>query len=91
MKKSEQMLQSVQQWKESGLTQKDYCQMIGVKRTTFANWVRRSREKAGSGFLAISPPSRPVSQSIEVVYPNGVRVKASTSDIPVLSALIRIF
>lgn len=85
------MRQLVQQWKESELTQKVFCEKIGVKRTTFANWVKRSKVKPGQGFVAIVPPIKPISESIEVIYPNGVRLKICASDIPVLSELIRIF
>jgi len=91
MKKVEQMRQLVQQWKESGLTQKVFCEKIGIKRTTFANWIKRSKETPRVGFVAVTPPIKPVSESIEVIYPNGVRLKISATDIPVLSDLIRIF
>jgi transposase-like protein len=91
MKKAEQMRQAVQQWKESGLTQKAYCEKIGVKRTTFANWVGRSKEKAAGGFIAVTPQVKPVSESIELIYPNGVRLKINATHISVLSDLIRIF
>ena len=90
MKKSEQMYHAVQQWKESGLTQKAYCETIGVKRTTFANWVGRSKEKERSGFIALKPIADPIPESIEVIYPNGVRVKAPATHISVLFELIRI-
>ena len=85
------MRQLVEQWKESGLTQKVFCEKIGIKRTTFANWVKRSKEKPGQGFAAITPPIKPASESIELIYPNGVRLKASITDIPALATLIRIF
>ena len=91
MKKAEQMHLVVQQWKESGLTQKVYCEMIGVKRTTFANWVKRSKGQPGKGFIAITPPTEPVSESIEIIYPNGVRLKFSISQLHVLSELIRFY
>lgn len=85
------MRHAIEQWKESGLTQKAYCEKIGVKRTTFANWVGRSKEKPAPGFIAVTPPIKTVSESIEVIYPNGVRLKASTTHISVVSELIRIF
>lgn len=84
------MRQLVEQWKESGLTQKVFCEKIGIKRTTFANWVKRGKEKTGQGFVAITPPIKPVSESIEVIYPNGIRLKINASHIPVLSELIRL-
>jgi DNA-binding XRE family transcriptional regulator len=87
MKRAEQ-LHHVQQWKESGLTQRTYCEKIGVKRTTFANWVARSREETTNGFLAIAPLVEPISESIEIIYPNGVRLKTTSSSIAILSELI---
>ncbi len=80
---------AVQQWKESGLTQKAYCEKVGVKRTTFANWVGRTKEKPEKGFLALTPPRGPVSEDIELSYPNGVRLKVNPSHLLILSELIR--
>lgn len=91
MRKAEEMRHLVQQWQESGLTQKVYCEKIGIKRTTFANWVKRSKEKPGQGFVAVTPPCQAVSEGIEIIYPNGVRLKVSPAHLPVLSELIRVF
>jgi len=88
MKKAEE-IESVQQWQSSGQTQKAYCQTIGIKRSTFANWVARSKEKPKSGFLAITPPTQPVPENIELVYPNGVRLKTTASAIHLFSELIQ--
>ena len=83
----------VQQWKESGLTQISYSEKIGVKRSTFANWVSRSKERTATGFVAITSSPAPVlvSQSIEIMYPNGVRLKTDAFDIRILSELIRCY
>jgi hypothetical protein len=91
MKKAEEMRIAVQQWKESGLTQKVYCDKIGVKRTTFANWVKRSKEKPEHRFIVIPPPIEPASEAIEIIYPNGVRLRAGSSELQILSELIRIY
>ncbi len=91
MKKAEQIHILVQQWKESGLTQKVYCEKIGIKRTTFANWVKRSKEKTDQGFIAISPAVDPVSERIEIIYPNGVRLKTSFPHLQALLELIRFY
>ena len=91
MKKAEQMI-SVQQWKESGLTQQVFCETIGVKRTTFANWVKRSKEKnPQGGFLALRPPIEPGSAAFEIIFPNGVRLKAHPVHLHLLSELIRAY
>jgi transposase-like protein len=89
MNKAEQMRQAVQQWKESGLTQKVYCEKIGVKRSTFANWAKRSRDTPGQGFVAIPP--EPVTEGIEIIYPNGVRLRVRAAHLPVIAELIRCY
>jgi len=92
MKKAEQMRLAVQQWKESGFTQQVYCETIGVKRSTFANWVKRSKEKnPQGGFLTLNPPIEPGLEVLEIIYPNGVRIKANPAHIHLLSALIRAY
>ncbi len=85
------MRHAVQQWRESGLTQKAYCEKLGIKRTTFANWVKRSKAKPGIGFIAITPPAQPTPGGIELIYPNGVRLKTSSPGKHILSELIRIW
>lgn len=82
---------SVETWRASGLTQNEYCMALGVKRTTFANWVGRNKRQKTSGFVTLVPPAM-VSQSIiEVVYPNGVIIKAASFDLQMLSGLIRLY
>ena len=90
MKRSEQEAH-VQQWKESGLTQKSYCEKLGVKRTTFANWASRNKEKPKTGFIAISPVVAADLNGIELIYPNGVHLKTSSATIELLSELIRCY
>ncbi|UKJ08653.1 IS66 family insertion sequence element accessory protein TnpA [Solitalea lacus] len=82
---------AVQQWKESGLTQQAYCEMIGVKRTTFANWVARCKARTETGFIAITPPTEAVSATLEIIYPNGVRLNASFAPVHLLAELIRLY
>lgn len=76
---------------ESGLTQKIYCESLGIKRSTFANWVKRSKEKANMGFVSITPPPSGYSEAIEILYPNGVRIKAAATDLKTISALINLY
>lgn len=85
------MRQAVQQWKESGLTQKAYCQTIGVRRTTFANWVRRNKEVDRGGFVKIVPKEEPGAQAVEVIYPNGVCIKTACCQVDFLSRLIHLY
>ena len=80
---------AVQQWKESGLTQQAYCEQVGLKRSTFANWVRHSKESPENGFISLTPPMEPGSAALEIIYPNGVRLKVHSSHLRILPELIR--
>jgi hypothetical protein len=91
MKKAEQMELAVQQWKDSGLTQKAFCEKIGIKRTTFATWLGRSRENGKTGFITIAPERKPVLEAIEIIYPNGVRIKTTSCQKQILADLIRLY
>ena len=89
MKKAEQIQQAVEGWKASGLTQQVYCRQIGVKRSTFANWVKRSKEKTFEGFKLLSPCLKEPEENLELIYPNGVRLRVSLSGLRLLPELIR--
>lgn len=39
MSTSEEKMLSIEAWRSSGLSQNKYCKALGIKRTTFANWV----------------------------------------------------
>lgn len=83
---------AVEAWLTSGLSQNEYCKTFGVKRTTFANWVSRNkRKKAVSNFARVTISPVTISTAVEVVYPNGVIIKASGNDLKMLSHLIKLY
>ncbi|TCC95397.1 hypothetical protein EZ449_21925, partial [Pedobacter frigidisoli] len=76
MKTSEEKMLAVEAWRVSGMTQQEYCKTLGVKRTTFANWVSRNkRKRAVSNFVRVTATTVITPTLIDVVYPNGVIVK----------------
>ena len=91
MKTGEEISLAVGGWQASGLTQKAYCEKTGLKLATFANWVRRTKDHSAKGFLAFTPPGGVVSETIELTYPNGVRLKVTPDHLPVLSDLIHLW
>ena len=92
MKTSEEKMLAVEAWLKSGITQQEYCKTLGVKRTTFANWVSRNkRKKAVSNFLRVTIPPVTISTTVEVVYPNGVIIKVASNDLKTLSNLIKLY
>ena len=80
----------VEGFSSSGLTQKEYCKSLALKYGTYKYWCRKyktekktptkKRKKATSEFidLKVAIPSV-VSDSLDIVYPNGVRLQLSMS------------
>mgnify|MGYP003521177764 CR=1 FL=1 len=91
MRTSEERMLAVEAWFTSGLTQNEYCKTLGVKRTTFANWVGDKQRQKVSGFVRLAAPEVAFPSLIEVIYPNGVTIKASSGDLKMVSQLIRLY
>lgn len=92
MRTSEEKMLAVEAWRTSGLSQNEYCKTLRVQRTTFANWVSRNkRKKAVPNFVRIAIPPVTISTVVEVVYPNGVIIRASGNDLKMLSNLIKLY
>jgi orotate phosphoribosyltransferase-like protein len=90
MDQRERMKAEVERWRQSGLTQKEFSQQLGMKVATFAYWVSRSKESEKKGFIPLVPAAGSV-EVIEVSYPNGVRIKVPTSDLKIVSQLIHLY
>lgn len=88
MDKTERMLSLVAEWRSSGMTQKAFCREAGIKPGTFSYWVSRSRQGDKSGFAELLPERV---TELEVVYPNGVKIKVPSGDANTLSLLIRLY
>ncbi len=86
------MKAEVARWRQSGLSQKEFCQQLGMKVGTFAYWVTRSNKiEKEKGFIPILPGQGVIASEIEVSYPNGVRIKVAASDRALLSQLIHLY
>jgi len=90
MTKAEKMFALVDQWKESGQTQKAFAEQAGIKAATFAYWVgRKKRSEQGSrGGFARVDVSGGATGRLEIHYPNGVKVSAEQWDLKLISQLI---
>lgn len=83
------MLSLVVDWKESGLTQKAFCGLHGIKLCTLVYWIARSKESGSPGrFIPLSSVSVPGS-TVEIIYPSGVRLKVA-GELSLISQLIRL-
>ncbi len=86
------MKAEVERWRQSGLSQKEFCKDLGMKVGTFAYWVSRSKEEEKKkGFIPLVPSKGDCGAAIEISYPNGVRIKVPSSDLKILSHLIHLY
>ena len=87
----EYMFTLVRQWRESGLTRKEFCSQHGISMAKFGYWIARWKEVqvgGDSGFIPMGT-SRSVGHPVlSVIYPNGVRVEVPGADLGLLSRLI---
>jgi hypothetical protein len=65
-----------QQWQESGLSRKAFCQLHDLSYATFNYWFKRLHDtgpSAPTGFTELNVPST-AAFSLEVVFPSGSRL-----------------
>ncbi len=88
--KREYMLSMIADWQHSGKSKKAYCAENGINEAKFYYWIARTKEsdKSSTGFLSIDKASK--NNDIEIIYPNGVRIKVA-NDLGLLSQLIRLY
>lgn len=91
----EKMFELVEDCLGSGKTQKEYSQEAGIGYAKFNYWVCKYRKQqepsAGAGFIKVD--TLPVGEpgELEILYPNGVRLKTSGGDLSLISQLIRLY
>lgn len=89
--KRSRMLALVSDWRTSGLTQEAFSAQHGIKVATFSYWVARSKEcdSATCHFIPLPAGLSNASSQVEILYPNGVRVKVH-QDLALIAQLIRL-
>lgn len=76
----ERMFQLIEQWQQSGDTQKVFCQEQSIKYHVFHYWYKRYREQHadpqnnGSSFVKLQIAKPASAGSVEIYYPGGVHI-----------------
>ncbi|MHB1178229.1 MAG: IS66 family insertion sequence element accessory protein TnpA [Daejeonella sp.] len=91
MNQREHMEAKVQCWRESGLKKKEFCQQQGIKESVFSYWITRINQNKPKGFVPLIELSHAQASAVEVIYPNGVRIKVATIDLKAISQLVRLY
>src|SRR5690625_5770304 len=83
MTKTQRMFTLVEQWKQSGITRKEFCRQADIKVGTFAYWVAKykkdNQQSDPGGFVRVEASAQPASR-VEITYPNG-RSEEHTSEL----------
>lgn len=84
------MLDMVADWQLSGKSKKQYCRDNDIVYSKFHYWFSRSKDglPGPARFVALEQPTG--KGNIEVIYPNGVRLKVD-GDLGLLSRLIHLY
>lgn len=93
MSYSEQMYKVVEDYQNSGKTQKEYSQIAGIGKSKLNYWVRKWQSLQThpvNGFIKIETATTS-EESFEITYPNGVKVRADKADLAMISQLIRLY
>jgi hypothetical protein len=94
MKLQEQMYQLVESYQHTGKSQKEFCSHQGIGLAKLNYWIRKYRQQQqqpSAGFLKIETSLSSGQQSLEICYPNGVKLTASGADLLLISQLIRLY
>ncbi|MEX0680604.1 MAG: hypothetical protein WD097_04410 [Balneolales bacterium] len=91
--KAQRMFALIDQWRASGQRRDEFCRQHQIKVSTLSYWVTRKnradREQPG-GFIRIESAGSPSSSDpVELIYPNGVRLRIGGVNRSVISTLIR--
>lgn len=88
------MYEMVVDFLRSGQTQREYSLKAGIGRAKFNYWVCKYRvrhQNPAIGFVQIETGPQRQQQDLEVLYPNGVKVKATGADLSLISQLIHLY
>jgi transposase-like protein len=92
-KKADAMFSLVKQWKASGQTKQIFCNQHAITHHTLSYWVTKynqSRQPSPGGFALIEAGDARQDQPLTLIYANGVQIRLSEINLPLISQLIRL-
>lgn len=92
---TEKMYELVEDCLQSGKSQMEYSQEAGIGYAKLNFWVCKYRKQQepspGAGFTKVDTLPAGEPRELEILYPNGVRLKAGGGDLSLISQLIRLY
>lgn len=97
MDRQEQMYSLVEQYHKSGLSIKSFSKEHGISHYTLSYWISKKRKAENlpgvhSRFIPIAaaPSFNTSTGTLEITYPNGVKIRLSSMDMATIGSLIRL-
>jgi len=93
MGKEEEMEGLIEEYSNSGQSIKEYCQRKGIAPSKFFYWRKKLTLAMGrrGSFDGLDLTSEERCSELEIIYPNGVRLKAGKQEVGLLQQLIRLY
>lgn len=95
MEKREEMILLMEEYANSGQTQKEFSASKGMGVHKFNYWFRKlkNEKEATPGFATVETGTvlSGAGEQLELLYPNGVKLKTCSTDLSLLSRLIRLY
>lgn len=93
MSKEQKMFALIDEFQIGDLNGRDFCAVKGLVPSTFYYWKKKkARMDTGSsaGFVTIGP--NPVMDgNLELIYPNGIRLRLEASQFSLIGKLLRLY
>ena len=89
----QEMFSFVEQWQQSGESQRSWCEMHGVQYAKFQYWVRKHRDAHTDDtstfvdLLATAQPTKSIC-TLEIHFPSGIVVKLPSTDLETVRQLV---
>lgn len=87
------MFALIEAYERSDLSGRDFCRDKGLVPSTFYYWKKKKAQmETGSdtGFVTIGP--NPVTEgNLELIYPNGIRLRLEASQFALIGKLLRLY
>ena len=78
----EEMRPIIEKWEVSGLTKKEFCKQHNLAPSVFYYWYKKYKSPGSTGgFIPIKIKNTFQESPLEILYPNGVKLKL-TGDVP---------
>ena len=94
MSSKDKMFPVVKQYYNSGLSIKAFCKKNNLSASTFRYWIGQYKKfevvPGKTSFISVETTPA-IAASVEIVYPNKVSIRVSTTDFSLVKALITVY